>query len=238
MATTLQIAVNKAYLRATGKPGGLDLSTTKGQRLTQLIDFFQQDWAGDRTTDWHSLRKIYTVSVLVTATDTFDLSSLTDLGHVSRQEGDFLRITSADGKREWDYEIVPASRLYGGGMKLNAKVMTAGGQGLCAQVGNNLVFGTAFVTGDPQIGGTIKFPGYYLPATVSAAGDLIVVDDPEWLEVRAAAEFVRNDITRVQLFPSLMDEANDKMADMRVANDTQDETAATSNFGLLGQTWS
>lgn len=237
-SVTVAQAIANVYQRATRKVATLDISTGKGQQILGLLNFFQIDWANDSNTDWHSLRQIFTLPAVVTATDTFSLSTLTTLSHLSRQEGDFVRVYHTDGVGESDYTIVDAQTLYNDGHQLNSIGQNvANANGTCAMVGTNLVFDRPFLATDPQIGGTIKLPGYKNVNTLAATTDIIQCDDPQWLEVRCAAEFVLNDVTRVQNYPTLKNEADSKYEDMIQANESQVDKVYQGGWALLGQTW-
>jgi hypothetical protein len=236
---TAQQAANFIYLRATRKSVTVDLTQGKGAQILSLMDFFQTDWAGAPGVNWHSLRSTFTLPATVTATNSFSLSTLTTLNHISQQEGDFVRIYGTNGTSEYDYTVVDAATLYDDGPQLNgggASVPNA--IGTCAQVGTNLVFDQAFTATSAQFGGTIKLPGYLNANTIAAAADVIQVDDPQWLIVRVAAEYVLNDTTRVAHYAPLKDEADAKWNDMVAANNSQRNAVYTGGFSPLGQTWS
>lgn len=237
--TTVQQAITGTYLRATRKSVGLDIASTKGAQVLGLLNFFSQDWAQDSNTDWHSLRQTFTLASVVSATDTYSFSSLTTLNHISRQEGDFVRIYHTDGVTESDYTIVDISMLYNDGPTLNSTGMAvANAIGTCAISGTNIIFERAFLSTDPQFGGTIKLPGYKNVPILTANTDIIQVDDPQWLIVRCAAEYVLNDVTRVAHYAPLKDEADQKYDDMRMANEAQITGIYTGGWAPLGMTWS
>ena len=211
---TTQECITDAYLLATGKATGLDITSTKGVKILALMNYFQHQWA--KMMPWYSLRSTFTLAGTVSATDTFAL--LSTIGEISQQEGDRVVILHADGVTETEFDIVPHNRL------------NEYAHGACAQVGSSLKFCREFETTDAEFGGTIKVPGYSIPATLDANSDVIQVDDPEWLSTRVAAEFIRNDVTRVQLYGSLVDQANELEAAMKANNDSQIETVYTGGF--------
>lgn len=226
---TTQQVITDTYLLATGKATGLDITSTKGVKILALLNYFVQEWANEKGVNWRSLRNTFTLGATVTATNTFTLP--TTIGRFSRQEGDFVRIYHTDGVNESDYTIVPIERLYENGPTLNNV-----GNEYCAISGTSLIFTRPFVATDPQFGGTIKVPGYSIPATLDSNDDVPAVDNPDWLSARTAAEYVRNDVTRVQLYNSLLDIAADKMSAMKMENDTQIEEVYRP-WAPLGETW-
>lgn len=221
-------AIANTYLLATGKTTTLTAGTTKYTKILALLNMFTQQWAGEVGVDWKSQRLVATVTGTVTATDTFAIP--TTLSKVSKTKGDFVRIIHTDGV-ESDYSIVPIERLY------NESSKAQGGTGNRVAVsGSNLIFDVAFTASSPQFGGTIYVPGYKIPATLDDGADTIEVDDPYWLCFMAAAEYVRNDITRVQQYPNLIAQANNAMEGMKNENNSQVESV-TATWSPLGSTW-
>lgn len=235
MATTVDQAVADTYLFATGKATPPVFGATKYTKILALFNHFSKTWSKEADTDWASLRTIATGPV-ITATDTFLIP--TSLGKVSGQEGDFVRIKHLDGVSESEYTNIPADRLYNDGSTINnwsRQFMNA--NGAVAVVGANIVFSRAFLTTDPQFGGTLYVPGYTIPPTLVNASDLITVDDPNWLSLRAAAEYVRTDLTRVAQYPNLIALANEAMEAMKAANSSQSEDVYRGSYRPLGSTW-
>lgn len=235
---TVTQAIAGVYLKSTRKAVPPAITDNKGAIILALLNFFSVDWANDSGTDWHSMRQIFVLPGTVTATDTFSVSTLTTLNHLSRQEGDFVRIYHANGVDESDYTIVDAASLYNDGPARSGGGMSvANARGTCAMVGTNLVFDRPFVSTDPQIGGTVRLPGYANVNNLALGTDIIQVDDPQWLMVRCAADYVLNDVTRIQNYNTLKDEADQKYQDMRRNNESQIDTAYTGGWSLMGQTW-
>lgn len=226
---TVTNAVATTYLLATGKTTTLTEGSTKYDKILALLNMFSANWASEAGVDWKSLRITPTVSGGVTATDTFAIP--TTLAKLSKTQGDFVRIVHADGVTESDYAIVPIERLYNDGSKLQG-----GGAFRCAESGSNLIFDTPFTAQSPQFGGTIYVPGYMTTAELQTGTDVIQVDDPYWLCFMSAAEYVRNDITRVQQYGNLVAQANNAMLGMKEDNNSQEEKV-TSTWAPLGSTW-
>lgn len=234
---TVDQLVASAYLFATGKTTTLTFGSSKYVKILNLMNFFTQRWAKEADTNWASLRAIFTLASVVSATDTYPLPAT--IGVISNQEGDFVRIYHTDGINESDYTIVSAERLYNDAHTLNnGGINLRNAVGTCAQVGSSLIFSTPFTATSPQFGGTIKVPGFSIPPTLIAASDVVVIDDPQWLALRCAAEYVRTDITRAQLYPSLIDQANEAMDAMKNFNDSQRETVYTGSWSPPGDHWS
>jgi hypothetical protein len=228
---TLDQFVLNSYLISTGKVTPPVFGATKYTKLTALANLYTLDWSSEPDVDWASQRSVFSLGNVI-ATDTFMLDD--SIGYISRQEGDFVRIVSADGKNEYPYTVVPGPRLYGDGPQLNSSGM--GGRnnwGTCAVVGTNLVFDRVFKTTDPMYGGSISVSGYVIPDTLARQADIISVDNPLWLVMRCAAEYIRNDVTRVQLYQSLIDQTNAQMAVMKANNMSQKETIYTGSWNPM-----
>lgn len=196
--------IQKAYLRATNKPTAPSSGTKKYNQLVGYGEYFTDIWQSEPSTDWESTFD-YRNSGTITATDTFALTAT--IRKVSQQEGNYIRILHTDGETETEYELVPASRLY------EYRFSNA-----VAVVGSNLMFSSPFTADSAQFGGTIVVPSYGYVVFPSDDADDITIDDPNWLVVMAAAEFVRNDITRQQQYPNLIAEANQLMRRMKENN--------------------
>lgn len=215
---TITEAIADIYLRATGKTTTLTTGT-KYNRILNLIDFYQRRWARENDIDWNSLYNPAFSLGTVTATDTFDIDT-SSVRKLSQREGDTVRIEWSDGVGYTDYDVIPHDQLkdYSYGVTKQSPIGY-----YCAVVGDQLIFNHTFLTTDKQYGGEIFIPCYVFPDEVTSANvsDDIQVDDPDWIVVRVAAEYVRNDITRRQRYPELIAEANEIMSRMIDDNDGQ-----------------
>lgn len=208
------------YLRATGEVSTLVSTDPDYGKIVQLGNLKIDDFA--KEDDWVSLYSIVS-SGTVTATDTFDLDS--SIREISNAENDFIRIVHTDTTKWTDYTLVAPNQL---------KQYDSGNY--CAKIGTTLVFNTAFKSTDAEYGGTIEVPAYLFPDHLVNADDEVPVDNPNWLVVATAAEFVRSDITLAQNYPLLLAEANDLMSAMKKANNPQLETVTRSSVAR-GTEW-
>lgn len=230
---TISDAVSAVYLRSTGKATAP--STSKYNKIIGLLHFFQQQWSRENGVDWNSLYDSNFSLGNVTNTDTYDLDTST-IRKLSDREGDTVRIAWADGVGYTEYTIVDADTLkdyYWG----NNKESYTGFY--CAQIGNQLVFNHTFTSEDSQFGGEILVPIYIYPDDITSDNpntDEVMVNDPNWLVVRSAAEYVRTDIIRQGQYPNLLQEANEIMQRMREDEDSQISKVSTpwSPFSGLG----
>lgn len=216
---TITNAIADVYLLATGKTTTLTTGT-KYNRIVGLLDYFQRRWAREPGIDWNSLYDPAFSLGTVTATDTFDIDT-SSIRKLSDREGDFVRIVWTDGTSYTDYTIVAHDKLkdYSYGVDKDSPLGF-----YCARMGNTLVFNHEFVSTDNEFGGEIFVPCYTFPEEITSSNpdtDEIQVDNPDWLIARAAAEYVRNDITRRARYPELLAEANEIMARMKDDNDGQ-----------------
>ena len=81
-----------------------------------------------------------------------------------------------------------------------------------------LTFYDTIASTDNIVGGTLKVPGYYVPADLSADTDVIPVDDPYWLVYAVASELAFNDLTYESKANDLNTKANNLYQQMVNAN--------------------
>lgn len=200
--------VAEVFQAATGKLPTFTSGDSKWKNIVASGNRYIRRWAREPKVDWESLRDPAFSIGNVTATDSFDLDS--SIRKLSQQEGDTVRIVHAGGVGYTDYDIVDANRLrdYQFG-------------NYCAKIGSTLRFNNAFTATSQQFGGTITVPAYLYPDPISDEGDEIPVDDPDWLVLVCAADYVRNDVTRKDLRADLISEANDCMERMKSDNEGQ-----------------
>lgn len=215
---TINEATQATYLRATGKATAP--STSKRNKILGLLDFYQRAWAREPGVDWDSLYDPNFSLGNITNTDTFDLDTST-IRKLSNREGDTIRVVWANGVGYTEYDIVNADTLkdyYYGNNKENYKGRYA------AQIGSSLVFNHKFTTADSEFGGEVLVPIYTFVEPITddnADTDEVQVNDPDWLILRCAAEYVRTDITRQGQYSNLLAEANEAMQRMKDDQEAQ-----------------
>lgn len=229
-------AIADVYLRSTGKTTTLT-SGTKFDKIVGLLNHFQRKWARESGIDWNSLYNPEFSLGTVTATDTFDIDNST-VRKLSDRQGDTVRIVWTDGVGYTDYDIVPHDTLKDYSYGVNKESPLGN---YCAQIGIELIFNHTFTTSDPQYGGEIFVPCYVYPDAIvsTALSDEVQVDDPDWLVVACAAEYVRTDLTRQNQYSTLAQEANSIMARMKDDNGAQIDMVNTpwSPFTGGGGAW-
>lgn len=215
---TINESISDVYLKGTGKATAP--STSKRNKILGLLDFYQRRWSRENGVDWNSLYDPNFSLGNVTATDTYDLDT-SSIRKLSDREGDTVRIVWTDGVGYTEFDIVDANSLkdyyYG-----NNKESYTGR--VCAQIGSTLVFNHSFTTDDAEFGGEILVPTYTFPDPITddnPDSDEVQVDDPDWLVLRCAAEYVRTDITRQGQYSNLLSEANEAMQRMIDDNGSQ-----------------
>lgn len=215
---TLSELVTAVILKATGKVTSLSATDTKYIKVKGIANYYINSWQNTPNVDWNSLYDpAYSIGT-VSATDTFDLDD--DIRKVSDTRGDYVRV----GEEAW--AIVPADTLQR--YDDSARV--------CAQVGRTLKFKTPFTSDSQFIGSTITVPVYLFVETLVNPNDEVPVDIPEWLVLMAAAEYVRNDVTKQNQYPNIVAEANQLLQRMVDDNDAQVNEAFV-DFTLNGRSW-
>ncbi len=194
--------IQKAYLKATGKPTAPTAGSKKYNQLVEYGKYYVDSWLNEPDIDWNSTYDYFNCGT-VTATDTFAFDA--DLRKPSQQLGDYIHVDTADN--EYYFTLIPAERLQEN--RYNNAV---------AVVGRNLKFSEAFKADSVYIGGDLIVPGYGFATFPDTDGGDIPVDDPNWLVTIVAAEFTRNDKTRANQYPNLVAEANVLMRKMKENN--------------------
>lgn len=224
---TISECVSDIYLKAVGKATPPAVGSTKYNRIIGLMDFYQRRWAREPGVDWNSLYDPAVSLGTVTATDRFDIDTST-VRRLSAREGDTVRIVWTNDIGYTDYSLIDANKLkdYSFGVTKQSALGN-----YAAQIGNQLVFNHTFTSSDSVFGGEIFVPAYIYPEEITDDNpddNEVQVNDPDWLVLRVAAEYVRNDITRRQRYPELLAEANEAMQRMKDENDnTQISTVDT-----------
>lgn len=207
--------VQSVYLKAAGKIPTFTSGSAKWLKIVAIANGYIDSWQNEPGVDWYSLyAPSYSIGT-ATATDTFELDD--DVRKISDGREDPVRIIHTDGTNFTDYAVVPGNQL-----------RTTYSQGAyCAQIGKTLVFNKPFASTDAQFGGTIYVPMYGYAEHIVGDNDDVPVDDPQWLVIMCAAEYVRNDIVKQNQYPNLIGEANNLMVSMKDANDAQINSVAT-----------
>ena len=215
---TVTEAIAATYLKSTGKTTTLTTGT-KFNKILGLLNFYQRRWAREPEIDWNSLYNPAFSLGTVTATDTYDIDTST-VRKLSDRQGDTVRIVWSDGVGYTDYDVIPHDALKDFSRGVNRESPIGN---YCAQIGSQLIFNHTFTTSDAQYGGEIFVPCYTFPDAITSTGltEDIQVDDPDWLVLRCAAEYVRTDLTRQGQYSSLLQEANEAMERMKDDNGAQ-----------------
>lgn len=229
-----QTFIDSVYLKATGKKKTLTSADTPYAKILAIGNRLIRQWAQEPDVDWNSLyNPSLALTATVTATNTFPLAAASTIRKISDARGDFVRIHWTDGINFTDFQVVPADTLKRYSTSAN----------VCAQVGSSLQFARTFVSTDSEYGGTIKVPVYLYPDTLVASdpgsgeSTTVPVDDPEWLVIMSAAEYVRNDITKQNQYPNLVAEGNQYMQRMIDDNNAQVNEVYIPPGVARGRTW-
>lgn len=209
------------FLKSTGKTATFTTGSAKWLKILGIANQKLRQWARENGTDWEVLYSPNQVIGTVTATDSFAIDTST-IRNFSNSDVDPVRIYHTDGVGYTDYTIVNADTLkeYYTGPNKEYPIGN-----YCARIGNNLVFNHKFKSTDIQYGGSIKAPVYLFPDSLVNDSDDIPCDE-NWLILATAAEYIRTDITRQNMYPTLVAEANDAMQRQKDDNEGQlDEIA-------------
>lgn len=79
-------------------------------------------------------------------------------------------------------------------------------------------FYSAIASTDSAVGSILRVPGFYAPADLTAATDIVPVDDPYWLVYAVASELAFNDLTYESKTNDLNVKANNLYSQMSSSN--------------------
>lgn len=228
---TISDFVAQTILKATGEISTAVSGDAEWEKVRGIGNLYIPQWAREPGVDWDSLYDPESSFGTVTNTSSFGLPAT--VIKISDKAGDTVRIDWTDGVGYTDFQIVPANELkryYDGNRSSFAG-------NVCAQLGRTLVFNRTFVSTDGEFDGTIKVPVYSEPALLTADGSTVPVDNPSWLVVISAAEYVRNDITLTGQYPNLVAEANQLMQEMKDNNNTAQYSDIIRSPAGAGVSW-
>lgn len=214
MAYTTRTAdwvIGKAWLEAKGK-ANTPTSGTKYNTLLGLVDTELKNWQDEEGVEWDSLWSMVTLTGGVSITDTYALS--TSIRKISKREGDYIYLLSADGTQKKPIKLVRPNQLY----EHNDDQFYA------AQIGRNLVFSKAFAADSSYIGYSINVPSYGYVNDITAGTDIVNCDDPLYVAYMVAASFARNDLVKSGQYQNILDKADVRMESMKQNNSGQDES--------------
>lgn len=199
--------VAAVILKATGKAKTLQPADSKYKKILGIANMYIRQWQSEPGVDWTSLYDPAYSLGTVSATNQYSLD-LDEVRKISDVPGDVVKITTDDGV--YEFPTVPADQLnlYHGG-------------NYCAQINDTLQFARTFDTDSPEYGGTIEVPVYLRAELLTRPTSTVPVDDPMWLVVICAAEYVRPDSSTNYLHPDLVAEANQLMQKMIDNNGAQ-----------------
>lgn len=198
---TAQTLLERAWRAYRGKdvtktpPWGSD----KANMVLDLANQKKDEWAMDSNQKWTSLFEVRDIGTIATATLTYNLDAdflyPSDFIQVEKTNGDVVDISITKPQHRLDN--TESVYISGSG----PKVLTFAG------------------TIDSGLdGGTLRAPGYYLPADMTIVSSVVAVDDPNWLVYIVASELARNDPAKQDEFPNLIGMANELYKKMVNAN--------------------
>ena len=185
---------------APNEPG--TVATTGTTALTGTSTYFTDYRVGDKiTVDGETVRTIDTIvsdtslTVTVAFSNTVSAETYTHATIIDEDDetysvprsllafSDKVYVVDTNGDKHYLDLIHPQERDYE-----SQQVHISGGN---PQI---LTFTEDITATDVLVGGTLYWPGYYLPNDVSATTDLLPVPDPNWLVIAVAAELAFTDI--------------------------------------------
>ncbi len=215
MATRLD-AIKRAWRLAEGKSTST-LPPTGNRKRDILTDFaidYYRDWQVEPGVEWESLSQDVSAGTVTADNDTYDLSE--DIHFISKDENNYVVIN------EEKYKVVSVRQLskYAYGRAV-AHIVQDGT--------HSIKFSRPFREGDALIGKEILVPCIIKLDDINSDESDVLIDNPEWLAVRVAAQYCDSFPSKRERYSDLLEQANELMMGMKSANETGN---ASYNTGI------
>lgn len=211
MATKLD-AMTLGYTLATGKTTLPAAGSAKRSLLDSLAVKFYQDWQNEPDTEWESLSADVSAGTAAAGTDTYDLDD--DINSISKDDNNYVTI---NGTR---FKVVSVRQL--------SKYTTAHAVAHIVRDGQHSIkFSKPFVAGDPLIGQEILVPCIIKLDDLTKDSSEVLIDQPNWLGERVGAQYAYSFKSLRDMYPDLLDMANETMNSMKANNSTGTESYTT-----------
>lgn len=224
-ATNPQGLIQQAWVKYKGNTNWPQPGAAKYLQAVILANKFKDTWALDSRAHWDSLFVERTYGPVVATQQAYDLDS--DVFYLS----DWVYILRTDGNTDRFQVVHPEQR----NRRFNAIGMVGSDSGdpivylngVWALGAGGLVMNfqdpfqrtvNGITTNSLDVGGTIQVGCYAFPKDYQNPSDKIVINNPDWLMVRLAAELARNDPAKQDQFDPLMEEADDLYQKMILDN--------------------
>lgn len=208
--------VEAVILKATGKKRQLQPGDAKYEKIFGIANQYILQWQSEPNVDWGSLYDPGYEIGTVSATNTYPLD-LTEINKISDIPGD--SVTIYVGGNSVEYVVVAPEHL-----------KRYRGTNACAQIGENLRFAKSFDENSPEFGGRIEVPVYTRASLLKNQNSRVPVDDPMWVVLMCAADYVRNDTMLKDQYDIILAEANQVMQKMIENNGPQLSELFTSGI--------
>lgn len=220
---TTDWVITRAWIEAKAKGTPPAAGTPKYSVLLALVDTEQKNWEDEPDVEWDS-RYAVVNSGTISTTDTYTLDP--SIRYISKREGDYVYLKSADGTQVKPVRLVRPNQLYE--HRLDSCY--------AAQIGRTLKFSQAFDASSQYIGYSLNVPGYTYCDDIVDGTTLIQCDRPMFLAYMVAASYARNDLVKVGQYQNILDKATQLMDKMKSENGGQEDTLNVISF-VNGETW-
>jgi hypothetical protein len=211
MVTKLD-AMTTGYYLATGKTTIPATGTAKRSLLDALAIKFYRDWQTETGVEWESLSMDVSAGTATNGNDTYTL--VDPINFISKDENNYVLINDVKFKVVSVRQLSRYSTSYA-----VAHTVTAGV--------HKVKFSQAFVTGDYFVGNEILVPCIVKLTDLDDDAAEVYIDQPEWLGERIGAQYAYSFKSLRDMYPDLLDLANDRMESMKSANTTGTESTST-----------
>jgi len=205
-------AITTGYSLATAKTALPTVGSVKRNLLNAFAIKFYRDWQNETGVEWESLSRIVSAGTVTTTAVQYDLAE--DINYISKDENNNVLIN------DQKFLVVSVSQL------TKYKYSNAVAHVRVDNV-SSLRFSQAFITGSSLIGKTIEVPCVIKLDDLTSDTSEILIDQPEWLGERIAAQYAFSFKSTRDMYDDLLQMANDRMNSMKMNNNTGQESYNT-----------
>lgn len=218
-------AITTGYMLATSKSTLPAIGTSKRDLLTNLAIKFYQDWQVEPDTEWESLSRDVSAGTATVDNDTFDLAD--EINFISKDDNNYVTI---NGQR---FQVVKFNQLSKYSTSRAVAHITVDGT-------HSIKFSTPFVATDTLVGQEILVPCIIKLDDLTSDKSDVLIDQANWLGERIGAQYAYSFKSLRDMYPDLLDMANETMQSMKAANSSGGESyntevdyfASMGNVGL------
>lgn len=232
--------IQQAWVAYKGNTNWPSPGAAKYLKAVIAANELYRKWALDSKVHWDSLWVLRTTGPVASTQQAYDLDSdifyLSDWVYINRTDGniDRFQVVHPEARNSSFNAIGAIGSDWGDPMVYLTGTFAHGDSNL------TMNFQTPFTQLTGDVGGTIEFGAYALPDPFQNPTDIILMNNPDWLVKRLAAELARNDPSKEDQVDNLMLEAQnlyDRMVKDNQGNSYQQPNSPNYSMRQIGQSW-